>query len=51
MQLFSEKELGSGLTTLIISNKEMNDIRKISNHLKNLVVTETIKNEENKQKV
>ena len=29
MQLFIRKCVGSGVTTLIISNKEMNDIMKI----------------------
>ena len=46
---------GSGTTTLIISNEEMNDIIKIVQALKdsNLLqkgVTKTIKNETKKQK-
>ena len=32
-----KKMFGSGTTTLIISNEEMNYIMKIVNHLKNLV--------------
>ena len=32
-----QKMFGSGITTLIISNEEMNDILKIVKYLKNLV--------------
>ena len=42
---------GSGVTTLIISNKEMNDITKIvESGLLMKGVSETIKNETNEQK-
>ena len=34
---YSKKMFGSGVTTLIISNEEMNDIIKIVNLLRNLV--------------
>ena len=50
-----KKVLGSGNTTLIISNEEMNDVIKIVQALEdsNILlkeVTETVKNETNKQK-
>ena len=50
-----KKMLGSGFTTLIISNKEMNDIMKIVKSLEEsrlLIksVSETITNEAKKQK-
>ena len=35
MQKFKKKKHGSGTTTLIISNKEMNDIMKIVQVLEN----------------
>ena len=55
MQLFQKQIYGSGITTLIISNEEMEDIMKI---VKTLEVSgvlvkgikETIKNEKNKNK-
>ena len=55
MQEFKKKKHGSGNTTLIISNEEMNDIMKIVQALEdsNILlkgVTKTIKNEKNKQK-
>ena len=55
MQEFKKKKLGSGTTTLIISNEEMNDIMKIVQALEdsNILlkgVTKTIKNETKKQK-
>ena len=58
MQEFKKKKKkihGSGTTTLIISNKEMNDIMKIVLVLQdsNILlkgVTKTIKNETNEQK-
>ena len=54
MQEFKRKHR-SGTTTLIISNKEMNDIMKIAHALEdsNILlkgVTKTIKNKTNKQK-
>ena len=54
MQEF-KKIHGSGITTLIISNEEMNDVMKIVQALEdsNIVlkgVTETIKNETKEQK-
>ena len=50
-----QKKLGSGTTTLIISNEEMNDIMEIVQTLKNSNillkgVTKTIKNETKEQK-
>ena len=47
MQLFIKKFLGSGVTTLIISNEEMNDIMKIVKFLEEavLLIKEGIKNE------
>ena len=50
-----KKILGSGTTTLIISNEEMNDIKKIVQALEDSGillkgVTETIKNEIKEQK-
>ena len=50
-----KKMFGSGFTTLIISNEEMNDIIKIVKSLERFwllikVVTETIKNEAKKKK-
>ena len=47
MQLFIKKILGSGVTTLIISNEEMNDIMKIVKFLEEavLLIKEGIKNE------
>ena len=55
MQEFIKKILGSGNTTLIISNEEMNDIIKIVQALEdsNILlkgVTETVKNETKEQK-
>ena len=55
MQEFKKKLHGSGTTTLIISNEEMNDIMKIVQALKdsNILlkgVTNTIKNETKEQK-
>ena len=55
MQEFQKKIHGSGNTTLIISNEEMNDIIKIIQALENSNillkgVTKTIKNETKKQK-
>ena len=49
------KIFGSGITTLIISNEEMNDIMKIVKSLANIAlltkgVSETIKNESKKLK-
>ena len=54
MQEFFLKKHGSGTTTLIISNEEINDIMKIAQALEdsNLLlkgVTKTIKNETRKQ--
>ena len=54
MQDFFKKKHGSGTTTLIISNEEINDIMKIAQTLEdsNLLlkgVTKTIKNETRKQ--
>ena len=56
MQEFKKKKHGSGNTTLIISNEEMNDIIKIILALENsniLIkrITKTIKNETEEQKV
>ena len=50
-----KKIFGSGVTTLIISNKEMNDIMKIVKSLEEFGllikgISETIKNEAKKQK-
>ena len=50
MQEYIKKILGSGNTTLIISNKEINDVMKIVQALEdsNILlkgVTETVKNE------
>ena len=47
MQLFIKIFLGSGVTTLIISNEEMNDIMKIVKFLEEavLLIKEGIKNE------
>ena len=50
MQEYIKKILGSGTTTLIISNEEMNDIMKIVQALEDYSilpkrVTKTIKNE------
>ena len=55
MQEFKKKIHGSGATTLIISNEEMDDIMKIVQALEDSnillkVVTETIKNETKEQK-
>ena len=55
MQNFFKKIHGSGNTTLIISNEEMNDIIKIIEALENSNillkgVTKTIKNETREQK-
>ena len=55
MQEFKKKLHGSGTTTLIISNEEMNDILKIIQALEdsNILlkgVTNTIKNETKEQK-
>ena len=55
MQEYLKKILGSGNTTLIISNEEMNDIIKIAQALEdsNILlkgVTETVKNETKEQK-
>ena len=55
MQLFIKKNFGSGLTTLKISNEEMNNIMKIVKCLEEtglLIkgVSETIKNEVRDQK-
>ena len=55
MQEYIKKILGSGNTTLIISNEEMNDIIKIVQALKdsNILLkggTNTIENETNEQK-
>ena len=55
MQLFIKKNFGSGLTTLKISNEEMNNIMKIVKCLEEtglLIkgVSETIKNEVRNQK-
>ena len=55
MQEYIKKILGSGNTTLIISNEEMNDIIKIVQALEdsNILlkgVTKTIKNETKEQK-
>ena len=55
MQEFKKKVHGSGTTTLIISNEEMNDIIKIVEALEysNILlkaVSKTIKNERKKQK-
>ena len=51
-----KKMHGSGTTTLIISNKEMNDIIKVVQALEDSnillkVITKTIKNETKEQKV
>ena len=55
MQEFKKKIHGSGTTTLIISNEEMNDIMKIVQAFEDFnillkAVTETIKNETKEQK-
>ena len=55
MQEHTKKILGSGSTTLIISNEEMNDILKIVQTLEdsNILlkgITETVKNETKEQK-
>ena len=55
MQEYTQKILGSGNSTLIISNEEMNDIIKIVQSLEdsNILlkgVTKTIENETNEQK-
>ena len=55
MQEFKKKKHGSGTTTLIISNEEMNDKMKIFQALEdsNILVkgvTKTIKNKTKKQK-
>ena len=55
MQEFEKKKHGSGNTTLIISNEEMNDIMKIIQALENSNtsikgVTKTIKKETKEQK-
>ena len=55
MQKYIKKILGSGNTTLIISNEEMNDVIKIVQALEdsNILlkeVTETVKNETKEQK-
>ena len=55
MQEFKKKIYGSGTTTLVISNEEMNDIMKILHALEDSKillkgVTKTIKNEPKEQK-
>ena len=55
MQEFKKKTHGSGATTLIISNEEMNDTIKIVQALEDSnillkVITKTIKNEAKEQK-
>ena len=55
MQEFKKKKHGSGTTTLIISNEEMNDIMKIVQDLEDSNIslkgiTKTIKNETKEQK-
>ena len=55
MQEFKKKQHGSGTTTLIISNEEMNDVMKIVHALEdsNILlrgVTKTIENETKEQK-
>ena len=55
MQVYIKKILGSGNTTLIISNEEMNDIIKIIQALEDLNillkgVTKTIINETKEEK-
>ena len=55
MQVYIKKILGSGNTTLIISNEEMNDIIKIIQALEdsNILLkgaTKTVKNETKEQK-
>ena len=55
MQEFKKKKYGSGNTTLIISNEEMNDLIKIIQVLENSnillkEVTNTIKNETKERK-
>ena len=55
MEVLKKKMLGSGVTTLIISNDEMNDILKIVKSLKNSGlllkgVSETIQHEAKKQR-
>ena len=55
MQEFKKKIYGSGTTTLVISNEEMNDIMKILQALEDSKillkgVTKTIKNEPKEQK-
>ena len=55
MQKYTKKILGSGNTTLIISNEQMNDVIKIVQALEdsNILlkgVTETVKNETKEQK-
>ena len=55
MQEYTKKIIGSGNTTSIISNKEMNDITKFVQALEdsNILlkgVTETVKNETKEQK-
>ena len=55
MQKFKKKIYGSGTTTLVIPNEEMNDIMKIVQDLEDSnillkVVTKTIKNETKEQK-
>ena len=54
MQVYIKKILGSGNTTLIISNDEREDLIKIVNWLENSGlkgVTETVQNEVKEQKV
>ena len=54
MQLFIKKIFGSGNTTLVISNKELNDMKIIESleepGLLTKGVSETIKNEAKEQK-
>ena len=55
LELYKKKKHGSGTTTLIIPNKDMNDIMKIIQALEdsNIFlkgVTKTIKNETKEQK-
>ena len=53
MQEFKKKIYGSGTTTLVISNEEMNEIMKIALDDSNILlkrVTKTIKNETREQK-
>ena len=51
MEVLKKKMLGSGTTTLIISNDEMNDIIKIVKSLENSGYSETIQHEAKEQRV